>query len=424
MMDAYREQGWAALWWLPLPSLLSLLITAGLLSKRVKQCGYPTMPTAVNLCYGRSAKVALMLVLLLGNTTAIAAQLIAVGTLFSPLLGWPFVPSFLVVLLPVVAYCCYGGYKAVVLTDKFQLYLLAFALALLVGNSGLSLFSPEQVGQPLANRLNFSALWQTLAHGAQASEAGLSGLKAWLAAGIMGLSWSLSPEMWQRMVSAKTPQVAQRSAWLAAGMIGLLSLMVGLAVLLAWPMLLPKAQAGAPVLFQLASFLPVPLAALVMAGFLAAVTSTLDSILSVGSQTLTMDAFATLYPKASGATLQRVGILTTLLLPLPAVAIAWHFRDILSVLWLATDVYACTLLVPLAMVLLAHPAKPHRLGGRLAMLAGGAVGITLLLQKLGGATLPMPGWVTLCGVLASAVGYAIGVALSPQQTNSQLTKQN
>jgi SSS family solute:Na+ symporter len=354
-----------------------------------------------------------MLVLLLGNTTAIAAQLIAVGSLFSPLLGWPFVPSFLVVLLPVVAYCCYGGYKAVVLTDKFQLCLLALALALLVGNSGLSVFSLEQAVHPLAHRLNLDALWHTLAHGAQASTGWTGGLKAWLAAGIMGLSWSLSPEMWQRMTSAKTPQVAQRSAWLAAGMIAGLSLMVGLAVLLAWPLLLPKAQAGAPVLFQMASFLPAPLAIIVMAGFLAAVTSTLDSILSVGSQTLTMDAFATLYPKAGGATLQRVGSLTTLLLPLPAVAIAWQFRDILSVLWLATDVYACTLLVPLAMVLLAHPAKPHRLGGRLAMLAGGAVGMTLLIQKVSGTTLPMPGWVTLCGVAASAAGYALGVILKP-----------
>jgi hypothetical protein len=166
------------------------------------------------------------------------------------------------------------------------------------------------------------------------------------------------------------------------------------------------------VLVRLAEALPSPvLSWTVIIGFLAAVTSTMDSVLNVGSLTLTHDLYARFFrPKAKMGELLWVSKIATLLVPIPALWIALNRSDLMGVLWLSADVYACTMLVPIIALLFAK--TPHRLGGQWAMLFGGAVAFGTILTQYHFVTwawwIPSP-YATLVGIGMSALGYALGI---------------
>jgi Na+/proline symporter len=227
--------------------------------------------------------------------------------------------------------------------------------------------------------------------------------------------------MWQRMTSCKNPDLAVKSCRSAVTI--LFSLYVAVTVIgLLSPAIIGESKA---VMIDMALKLPYPfLTALVIIGFIAAVTSTMDSSLNVGSMTLTRDIYQGFIRRNANETellwASRIGLLC---IAIPAITIAVSFQDIIHVLWMSADVYASAMFVPVVGILFCKNPKP--LSGVLAM----SLGLTFVLLSMAfqynwldlANSLPFEWpkapYSTLIGVSLSIFGFQLG-----QQLNVNLSK--
>jgi Na+/proline symporter len=307
---------------------------------------------------------------------------VAAGQLFSGLLGWPVELATGAMLAAVLIYSVLGGYLAVVLTDMAQMVLIVLALVLLFGNTAY-LASAQGLPQLVAHWQQLpSSFWQ-LAGSDWPTQIALTLSFA--------MGWSIAPEMWQRMSSLKNPQLASKAAWRGVAMLSFLLLIVFGIGLLGATLHLGDA-AGKNGLLMLAQLMPHPaLAALVVLGFLAAVSSTMDSSINVGSLVLTHDLYQRLIaPKASNRHLLWASRVATVLVALPAYVIAIRFQNLIQVLWLSVDVYACALFWPIIGLLYDANAPQGGRRGRWAIAVGASVSALTALFQYG--LLPPVAW--------------------------------
>jgi SSS family solute:Na+ symporter len=357
-----------------------------------------SQPEAIERHYGRLGRFFLSWVILCAVTTLIGSQLVAAGKLCQAAFGLDLTTSTALVTVAVVLYSMVGGYFAVVLTDIAQFVMFTLGLLILAIACGL-----------WGN--NVSGFWQALAQPKTTDfwnpfhnlGEHLSMLVTFV------LAWSIAPEMWQRMSSTPNRTMAFRAALIAT------LCLVGLFILVAWIGLLSSQLAPGPgdnVLLTLAMRLPHPLlASLVILGVMAAITSTMDSSLNVGSLTVARDLYqGFVRPGASERELLWVSRLATVLVPLPAVAIALHYQDIIQVLWISADIYACTMFFPVVGLL--YCKQPGRWSGVLAMVLGGLAITVSAANQYHWIDLPFawPGWPysTLVGVTFSGLGFLAG----------------
>jgi Na+/proline symporter len=230
------------------------------------------------------------------------------------------------------------------------------------------------------------------------------------------LAWCIAPEMWQRMSSIRNPDLAFRASWQATLiMLFLFSLIIAIGLLST--QLIGKNDA---VLVALALKIPHTfLSALVLLGFLSAITSTMDSSMNVGSLTLTRDIYqGFLRPHASNRELIWVGRLTTVLIVLPAMAIALYFQDLIKILWISADIYASSMFFPVIGML--YLKNPGRWSGILGMSFGGTIVLisALIQNNILPLSLYWPSWPysTLLGVGCSGLGFGLGYWLSKPKT--------
>jgi SSS family solute:Na+ symporter len=233
------------------------------------------------------------------------------------------------------------------------------------------------------------------------------------------LAWCIAPEMWQRMSSTRNPELAFKAGWQAfCIMLALFSIIAVIGLLST--QIIPQSDT---VLIDLALRIPVPfLSALVLLGFLSAVTSTMDSSLNVGSLTLTRDIYqGFIRPQASNRELIRVSRVATVLMVVPAMALALYFQDLIRILWISADIYACGMFFPVIGML--YCKNPGKWSGVLAMSFGiSAVVFSALVQNgIIPNWLGIPGWPysTLLGIGLSGLGFALGYFFWP---NPQICK--
>lgn len=432
-LEAYIKDGLSALWMLAIPSLLSTACIALFMAKRVARQPYLSQPEAVASHYGPQARGWMAFVIVAATTNFVAAQSLAAGSVLSSVLGWPLESTIALVMVGVLCYAVLGGYSAVVITDMAQMVFVVLGLLLLLG-SGLwqGFHLPDGLFTSFQQLPSSFWNWQT----------------DWPANVALTLSfvlaWIIAPEMWQRMRSAPNERTAQRAAWGATALLcALLAsvLLIGLLGAVVLPQAVPQAEG----FYALASLLPHPaLGALVLLALLAAVTSSMDSSLNVGSLVLSQD----LYPNylrplfikdsshnqanhPSAAELLRVAQWSTIAIAVPAYLIAARFKDIIHVLWLSADIYACAMFWPIMGLLfdrrLATDATSNNSGvfsrsGRWAMVTGSCLALTTALVQYGWVTLPFPyppnPYSTLLGVALSGLAYWVGRTCDKRQSAS------
>lgn len=412
-LEAYLSDGLSAIWLLAIPSLLSTVIIAAFLAERVAKQPELSQPEAMETHYGSGARLGLSVVIIVATTTYLASQSIAAGQLLGGLLGWPMELATALVFGGVVIYSALGGYAAVVMTDMAQVLLIGAGLLLLLG---------QALGFHVSNGFTGLAnaapdFWNVLP--ADPWNAGALALS-------FALGWCIAPEMWQRMRSAPTPKTAKRSAWLGVSILWVF-LGIALAVGLLGPGVLSSVNAEGQGLLGLSLALPHPvLSSVVILALLAAVSSSMDSSLNVGSFVLTHDVAQRYFlPKASSRQLLFISRLATVLMALPAYFIATRFQDIIHVLWLSADVYACSMFWPIIGLLFDREASLNPRRGLWAMVAGGSVaGLTAGVQYgvlPWSAWYPQGGWATLMGVALSGLAYWLSRNTQPADTSQPCT---
>lgn len=403
-INAFHDQGLSGAWQIVLPSILSFIIITLFMAKPVARQNFMSQPEAVEAHYGKLGRLLLALIILASGTVLISSQMVVAGKFFQLMFGLDITWATIISTAVVVSYAMWGGYFTVVVTDIAQIvFIVAGFLVLLLFTSSEAIPTPAAwqhfITQQPPHFWDLTHQWQQ---------------NIFLVFTFV-LAWCIAPEMWQRMSSTRNEEQAFRAGWQALLVMLLLFGMITAIGLLS-TQLIGKNDA---VLIALAQHIPNPfLCAFVLMGFLSAVTSTMDSTMNVGSLTLTRDIYQSfLRPHASTRELIWAGRIATVLIVLPAMAIALYFQDLIKILWISADIYASCMFIPVVgMLYLKHPG---RLSGVLGMTCGGMIVLLSILfqNHLVPDILHWPDWPysTLLGVGFSGLGFGVGYWLSRRQ---------
>ncbi len=396
-INAFHDQGLSGAWQIVIPSVLSFIVITLFMAKPVARQSFMSQPEAIEAHYGKAGRLLLALIIIASTTVLIGSQMVVAGKFFQMVFGLDITWATVLSTAAVVSYAMWGGYFTVVVTDITQVAFITVGFLIL-----LAFTATHAVPDATAWRhflASQPARFWDIAHGWRHN--------IFLTFTFV-LAWCIAPEMWQRMSSTRNPDLAFKAGWQATLMMAFLFSMIIVIGLLS-AQLIGKNEA---VLIALAQQIPHPLlSALVLLGFLSAVTSTMDSSMNIGSLTLTRDVYQGFFrPNASNRELLWVGRLATVLIVLPAMAIALYYQDLIKILWISADIYASSMFFPVVGML--YLKRPGRWSGILGMVCGASVVfISALIQNH-----VLPNWLlwpdwpysTLLGVGCSGLGFGVG----------------
>lgn len=268
----------------------------------------------------------------------------------------------------ILAYTALGGLKAVIYTDVFQMVVLLFGLLFLAVPIGL--YTVGGWGGIVAH---FSANPDT----ASLVDWGAVGWKkalGWFFS--IFPVWFISIAAMQRIVAARDEKTARR-AFLLTGvpiewpLFAIGSTLVGLIARMLLPDLSDPEMATPMIIIEL---LPVGIAGIVIAAYIAAVMSTADSVLMGPVAIFTNDIYRKfLRPNASEQSIVHVARITTLVLGVLSIGMAYLVPNVLQLILYAYTFGAAGLFFPMLGLLFWKRTTAR--GAFWSMLGGGSVAI-------------------------------------------------
>ena len=342
---------------------LQLIFTGLFVAPKLRGLNLITVGDYFQLKFGplaRELAVVNCLIFLIG---AVAAQMAAIGTVTNSILGVPYETALLIGAAVTIFYSTVGGIRAVVSTDVLQFLILVVgigsATAILVATQGgfdamasaatpgqfhvtsnwsitrlFSLFFAFLLGETFVPPYTVRCF---IARNAQQARRGVAGAGVFLllflpvATFTLGTSAQINPQV-QQAIAAKQQEILARAA--DSGQTVSVAQARGRAYQVAFPTLVR------------ATFHPV-IAGVMIAAIIAAVMSSADSCLSCLATVVMEDAYRRhIHPAASDGQLLTVARATTLLTGAAAVACAWVFNDIASILEFVYDFWAPTMVLP------------------------------------------------------------------------------
>ncbi len=324
--------------------------------------------------------------------TFVGGQIIAGAKLMQATLGMGLGIAIVLSGAIILAYTALGGLKAVIYTDVFQMVVLLIGIVFIAVPIGL-----WQVGGWSGIVAHFSA------------DPATASLVDWGAISwkrLLGWFFSIFP-VWfisiaamQRIVAARDEKTARRAFFLTGvpiewPLFAIGSTLVGMIARMLMPDIADPELATPMVIMEL---LPVGIAGIVIAAYIAAVMSTADSVLMGPVAIFTNDIYRKhLKPDASEAALVRVARIATLVLGTLGIGMAWLVPNVLDLILYAYTFGAAGLFFPM-LALLFWP-RATAAGAFWSMLcAGSAAVIWSLLGE------PY-------GIVASWMGWLIGLPL-------------
>ncbi len=310
--------------------------------------------------------------------TKIVITLFAGGLLLNAMLGWDIYTSTLVMVVITGIYTVVGGLRAVMFTQVFQMVvlLLGTAILMLVGLHKIGGFSqlvatlPAQYFDVVRPISDAHFPWTGILFGAPI-------LAFWY--------WCTDQYIVQRVLSARNVEQA-RTATIFTGFLKLLP-----AVLMILPgmiavVLFPEAK-NQHIITSLFSgkFLPIGLRGIVLAGFLAAMMSSLASVFNSTATLFTMDFYRLYDAQASPRKLVLVGRLATTIIVITAILWIPLTRLFNEQIYLYLQSLQAYIAPPIAAVFVfgIFNKRINAHGAMFALIGGGVVGgLRLLLELL------------------------------------------
>jgi len=340
--------------------------------------------------------------------TFVGGQIVAGAKLMQATMGLGLAVAIVLSGAIILAYTALGGLKAVIYTDVFQMVILLVGIVFVAVPIGL-----WQVGGWGGIVAHFEA------------DAATASLVDWGAVGwrtVLGWFFSIFP-VWfisiaamQRIVAARDERTARR-AFLLTGvpiewpLFAIGSTLVGMIARMLLPDIADAELATPMVIMEL---LPVGIAGIVIAAYIAAVMSTADSVLMGPVAIFTNDIYRKrIDPGASEAKLVRVARIATLVFGTLGIGMAWLVPNVLDLMLYAYTFGAAGLFFPM-LALLFWP-RATATGAFWSMLLGGsaAVAWSLVGEPLG-ITASWAGWVIGLPVLvAVSLGTRHGAEEQP-----------
>ncbi len=380
------ERGITAAWWI-LVGAIGLAALGLLLVARVRSSGVYTLPGLAGRLYGPKVRVATAVLVVVAWMGVLSGQIVAASRVLSVIgVGSPslWMMFFTVVL---VGYGVAGGQKAVIRSDLLQ------AVVIFVGIAVAAFFVHAVTG-------GVDSLAATLPPGSL--EFPVSPAFGWSDLGSMlvlvGLVYLVGPDIYTRVLSARDTRTA-RAATLSAAIlvipVAIMVTMLGLAARVLFPGILP--EQALPLI--VAHALPPYVAAMLLAGLVAALMSSADSILLGQAVILADDVISRVafLDDSHVVTLARGCIVV---LGALALALALGFQGVISSLMFAYSVFTSGVVGPLLVGLLGSRLRLDSSAVLLGMCVGGACG---LVGAIPGLEVPLKEQLPMIGLALSIV---------------------
>lgn len=238
--------------------------------------------------------------------TKVLVTLFAGGILFNKLFGWSIFSSAILIVLITGVYSVVGGFSAVVRTQVFQ------GIVLIISTIVLTIFALNEIGGVSALRAKLPGEYFQMFKAVDDPDFPWTGI-IFGAPIIAFWYWCADQYIVQRVLGAKTSNDAQRGTLLTAFLkIFPIFLLVlpGLAAVALFPEI--KGDDAYPTLIA-SDILPIGIKGLVIAGFLAAIMSSLSAAFNSIAALYTIDFYKPKHPGASDRALVLVGRMTTII---------------------------------------------------------------------------------------------------------------
>jgi SSS family solute:Na+ symporter len=322
--------------------------------------------------------------------TFVGGQIIAGGKLLQVTLNMDLTVAVVLAGGIILAYTALGGLKAVIYTDVFQMFILMIGILFIAVPIGLAevggigaLFRHFESNPETASMVDWTAVtWKQLL--------------GWFFA--IFPVWFISIAAMQRIVAARDVKTA-RTAFFLTGvpiewpMFAVGSTLIGLIARMLIPDLADPELATPMIIMEL---LPAGIAGIVIAAYIAAVMSSADSCLIGPVAIFTNDIYKKrLRPAADDATLVRVARISTLVLGVLAIGIAYLIPNVLDLILYAYTFGAAGIFFPMLGLLFWKGTTAR--GAFWSMLLGGSSAVV---------------WAVTgepFGIAASYMGWVIGL---------------
>jgi len=251
---------------LPIGLALCLFITGLFFAKPMNRMDLVTLPDFFRRKYGRTVEILASLIMVVSYAFLLAGNLVAGGFLFEIFVGTSFTTGVLIITACIFTYTIAGGLFAVAYTDVLQVFVA------LAGSIGLIIFVTMNYGITIPDGMGPTALGQ-LTDPSQGAYINLATIAA------LGLGDIVAIDFMERVFAAESPETAQRACF--AGGVGTLVIgipfsIVALSSASILSSLGVEAGSQATLYVLLQEAVPPWLAALVLAGIVAASFSTGD----------------------------------------------------------------------------------------------------------------------------------------------------
>ncbi|MBJ8346680.1 sodium:solute symporter [Antrihabitans sp. YC2-6] len=395
--------------WLVVAIATGVLLLSALFASRIQRLKVYTVSGMLKLRYGIDATGASGIVMMAYTLMLTVTSTIAYATIFNVLFGFDRTLSVVLGGLIVVAYSAMGGMWSITLTDVVQFVIKTIGIFFLLlpftwvkagGYDGIK----ERVGDAA---FSFGTI-------------GTGTIITFFVVYTLGLL--IGQDIWQRVFTAKSPEVA-RWGGIAAGVYCLLYGVAGALIGLAASALIPDITAKDDVYADVAlHVLPIGLSGVVLAAAVAAMMSTASGAL-IATATVARQDVLPLLAQLFGRTRPELDTgdpehdvrgnrIFVIAIGLVSIVIAALINDIVSALTIAYDILVGGLLVPIIGGLFWKRATG---AGAMVAMAVGTVATLATMWVLGDVLANEPVYVGLITALAAFV--AVSLLTKPTPAN-------
>ncbi len=371
VMMAGLGYGWGlpGAWWL-LIGAVGLLVLGLFFAKKVRQVGLYTLPELVEKQYGAAAGLAASVLIIIGWTGIIAAQILAAGAILGAIL--PYDDSLLMAIAAgvFVLYTVLGGQYSVIRTDIAQFIILVIGILIALGyvlvkvndEGGLTANLPDYY---FSFPVNEKFDWEKII--------------TWLI--LFGSTYVVGPDIYARLFSARDGQTAKKSALIAAiiiipiafviVLIGMGVMALGLDIGGKWDNVFPTV---------ISDILPTGVGGLVAVGLLAAIMSSADTLLLTTSTIISQDIYGRFIQEMGEHRNLIISRISVFIMGALALIIALLLEGIIDSLKLAYTVFTSGVVVPVIAGFYKDKLKVNSIGAMAAIVGGG--GTALVINRL------------------------------------------
>jgi len=299
------------------PGLILISYFAPKINKFGRKHNAYTISDFFAIAYSEKVRVIVAIMTLIAFFVYLALQFVAIASLIKIITGVDFEIGLFVSALATIAYVAISGIKSDFYTDFIQFWLMIIFLFILIIPIGFISLGGISSLQALP-----SSYFDPFAFG---------GIEFFIGGLILGIPLLLvSMDMWQRIYAAESEKTAKKVFQLGALILipfAILPTILGMIGAVA----LPNSDPNSIIFILMTNFLPIGLLGLGLAGILAVVMSTLDSMLMVGTATLTKDFYKTFINKTADETkMLKMARIFTVLFGFLGLITAFIYPDILQ----------------------------------------------------------------------------------------------